>query len=79
MTHKVKMNCSISAKRIHGAVSHYRSNAFEPCTLREWIAKFGEVYSAHFVREFCLCKDGMVRVRRVSTFGKWADEFGGAK
>ena len=68
-----KMNCAISIERMKRAVRHYRDTAFEPLTLNNWILQFGEVYSAHFVREFCLCKDGMVRVRRLPSFGKWAD------
>jgi hypothetical protein len=69
------MTCRDSIDAIKRAVNHYRSNAFEPYSLTEWVNRFGKVYSAHFVREFCLCKDGMVRVRRLSTFGKWVDSF----
>ncbi len=77
MTRKyTKLNCSVSAERIQRAVSHYRTNAYEPYTLSQWLSMFGEVYSAHFMREFALCRDGMVRVRRLATFGAWADSFG---
>lgn len=75
-TTKPKLNCNVSAERMRRAVAHYRANAYEPQSRQEWVRQFGEVYSAHFVREFCLCKDGMVRVRRLSTFGKWTDSFG---
>ena len=68
-----KMNCAVSIERMKHAVRHYRDNAGDPFTLNSWMSQFGEVYSAHFVREFCLCKDGMVRVRRLPSFGKWAD------
>ena len=57
-----RMTCHTSIETMARAVAHYRANAFEPFTLREWISHFGEVYTAHFVREFCLCKDGMVRM-----------------
>ena len=73
MRQHTKMNCRVSIDRIKTAVRHYRSNAFEPCSLRDFISMFGEVYSAHFIREFCHCKDGMVRVRRIDTFGRWSD------
>jgi hypothetical protein len=72
-TQAKKINCTISIERMKRAVRHYRGAAYEPFTLNNWVLQFGEVYSAHFVREFCLCKDGMVRVRRLSSFGKWAD------
>lgn len=68
-----KMTCAKSIERLKRAVSSYRQSAFEPVTLNEWIQRYGTVYSAHFVREFCLCKDGMVRVRRLATFGRYAD------
>ena len=73
MKQHTKMNCRISIDRIKSAVQHYRANAFEPYPLRDFISMFGEVYSAHFIREFCHCKDGMVRVRRLGTFGRWSD------
>ena len=74
-TAKAKLNCAVSIERMQRAVESYRNSAFEPHTLREWISRFDEVYSAHFVREFCLCKDGMVRVRRLDTFGRYTDSF----
>ena len=74
-TKSARMTCSISIERLTRAVQFYRASAYEPFSLREWISRFGEVYSAHFAREFCLCKDGMVRVRRLSTFGKYVDSF----
>ena len=74
-TKAAQMNCSISIGRLTRAVQFYRASAYEPFSLHEWISLFGEVYSAHFIREFCLCKDGMVRVRRLSTFGKYTDSF----
>ena len=73
---KPKMTCAQSIARMQSAVNSYRSRAYEPVTLHEFIALYGEVYSAHFVREFALCKDGMVRVRRLASFGKWADSCG---
>lgn len=73
MSQHAKLNCRISIDRIKSAVTHYYANAFEPYTLRNWLSMFGEVYSAHFAREFCLCKDGMVRIRRMDTFGHWSD------
>jgi hypothetical protein len=76
MNSKLKLNCHRSAERVSFAVNHYKSHAYEPYKLSEWVSLFGEVYSAHFVREFMLCNDGMVRVRRMATFGNWSDRFG---
>ncbi len=67
------MNCHESIQRTKRAVKAYRDSAHEPMTMNQWIARFGAVYTVHFAREFCLCKDGMVRARRLSSFGKWAD------